>query len=132
MDSRYRRGRCDDLDRIRSEHRSPCLLTTLSSCLEEKCIIFNRLDYILNNAISGLDNGVHYTQDLPRFEQGRANTLFRKFIDMPGKIIFDGESFMIKIRKRATTPILKGVKPLKDTLTIPWLDNRKMKIEWTA
>lgn len=73
-----------------------------------------------------------FAQDLPRFEKIRANTLFRKFIDMPGKISFDGQQFKLKIRKHASTPILLGVQKLKNNITIPWLDNKQMSIEWTA
>ena len=72
------------------------------------------------------------SQDLPRFEHRRADTIFRQFIDMPGKILFDGKQFTIKIRKRASTPILKNMKWLKNKITVPWLDNRAVKIEWTA
>ena len=71
-------------------------------------------------------------QDLPRFEKVRANTIFRKFIDMPGKIIFDGQQFKIKIRKHASTPILLGVQKLNNNITVPWLDNKQISIEWTA
>jgi len=60
-----------------------------------------------------------FAQDLPRFERARANTLFRKFFDMPGKIVFDGEKLVLKIRKRACTPILLGVEPLKNAVHIP-------------
>jgi len=73
-----------------------------------------------------------FAQDLPRFERNRANTLFRKFVDMPGKIEFDGEKIVVKIRKRACTPILLGVVPLKNSIPIPWLNNAELSIEWTA
>ena len=73
-----------------------------------------------------------FSQDLPRFEKNRANSTFRKFVDMPGKIEFDGNKFILRIRKRATTPILLGVEKLKKGIAIPWLDNKKMFIEWTA
>lgn len=73
-----------------------------------------------------------FAQDLPRFEKVRADTIFRKFIDMPGKISFDGQQLKLKIRKHATTPILLGVQKLKNNITIPWLDNKQMSIEWTA
>ncbi|OGV51082.1 MAG: hypothetical protein A3F46_03360 [Legionellales bacterium RIFCSPHIGHO2_12_FULL_42_9] len=71
-------------------------------------------------------------QDLPRFEKVRASTIFRKFIDMPGKIIFDGQQFKIKIRKHASTPILLGVQKLKNNIMVPWLDSKQISIEWTA
>lgn len=71
-------------------------------------------------------------QDLPRFERERANSIFRHFINIPGQIIYDGEKFTLKIRKRAHTPILLGVEKLQQEFSVPWLDNRKIKIEWTA
>jgi hypothetical protein len=38
----------------------------------------------------------------------------------------------IKIRKRAHTPILKGVDKLSKPFQVPWLDNKTIKILWTA
>lgn len=73
-----------------------------------------------------------FSQDLPRFEHQRANTLFRQFINMPGKVIYANNEFTIKIRKRAHTPILKGVKMLKGEMLVPWLENKKLTIQWTA
>lgn len=71
-------------------------------------------------------------QDLPRFERERANAIFRKFINMPGQIAYDGDKFTIKIRKRAHTPILLGVEKLQNGFTVPWLNNKLVEIEWTA
>ena len=53
-------------------------------------------------------------------------------VNTPGQIIYDGENFTVKIRKRAHTPILLGVEKLQQEFSVPWLDNRKIKIEWTA
>ena len=65
-----------------------------------------------------------FAEDLPRFENERADSLFRHFINMPGQVVYDGKEFIIKIRKRAHTPILLGVKRLQKNVKIPWLDNR--------
>ena len=73
-----------------------------------------------------------FAQDLPRFERERADSLFRRFINMPGQVIYDGKEFVIKIRKRAHTPILLGVKCLQQSIKIPWLGDRSLRIEWTA
>jgi transposase len=73
-----------------------------------------------------------FARDLPRFENERANSLFRHFVNMPGQVVFDEKEFVIKIRKRAHTPILLGVKKLQQNIKIPWLDNRLLRIEWTA
>ena len=73
-----------------------------------------------------------FAQDLRRFEGTLAPQLFRKFIDMPGRIIYDGDKFVLKIRKRAHTPILKEVGKLKNPISVPWLDGKFVEIAWTA
>ena len=72
-----------------------------------------------------------FAQDLRRFEKCCAPKIFNQFVDMPGQVVFDGKSFTIKIRKRATTPILMGVEKLKNEMVIPWLDGMPLKIVWT-
>jgi transposase len=71
-------------------------------------------------------------QDLPRFEQQRADSLFRRFIDRPGQISYDGQDFKVTLRKRAHTPILMGVEALQKGVAVPWLDNCIVRYEWTA
>jgi len=52
-------------------------------------------------------------KDLPHFEHERANSIFRNFINILGQVIYNGKDFIIKIRKRAHTPILLGVQKLQ-------------------
>jgi len=73
-----------------------------------------------------------FAQDLRRFENNLSPTIFKKFIDMPGRVIFDGEKFLIKIRKRSHTPILMGIEKLQAPFKVPWLGNKTMEIVWTA
>lgn len=70
-------------------------------------------------------------KDLRRFENVNAPTLFRKFINMPGKVRFNGDIITITIRKRAHTPILKSVSKLNQVINIPWLQNYPLRIEWS-
>jgi len=72
-----------------------------------------------------------FAADLRRFENLRGQSLFRKFVDMPGIIDYDGEKFNVKIRKRNATPVLMGVEKLKGNIAVPWLDNRPVRIIWT-
>jgi hypothetical protein len=72
-----------------------------------------------------------FSADLRRFENMTGQSLFRKFVDMPGIVHYDGERFNIKIRKRNATPLLMGVEKLKDDIAVPWLDNRPARIIWT-
>ena len=71
-------------------------------------------------------------KDLRRFETQLAPAIFRKFINMPGKIAYDGKKFIVKIRKRAHTPVLMGVEKLEKPFPVPWLNNTTIEIRWTA
>ena len=71
-------------------------------------------------------------QDLRRFENNLAPTIFKKFIDMPGRVIYDGNKFLVKIRKRAHTPVLLEVEKLQVPVKIPWLNGKLLEIVWTA
>jgi transposase len=73
-----------------------------------------------------------FARDLRRFEKTLAPTIFRQFIDMPGRVIYNGEKFLVKIRKRSHTPILKGIEKLNHPFPVPWLDDKTMEIVWTA
>jgi hypothetical protein len=73
-----------------------------------------------------------FAQDLRRFEDVLAPQLFRNFVDMPGRVVYDGQRFQIKIRKRAHTPILKEVERLQRPIHVPWLDSKPVEILWTA
>ena len=73
-----------------------------------------------------------FAMDLPRYEKTRAPTLFKRFINFPGRIEYNGQSFKVKIRKRAHTPILLGVKKLTQPISVPWLNNKRLHIVWTA
>lgn len=72
-----------------------------------------------------------FAKDLRRFEKCTPQKIFKQFIDMPGQVVYDGKSFTVKIRKRATTPILLGVEKLKKEIYVPWLNNKPLKIVWT-
>ncbi len=73
-----------------------------------------------------------FSKDLPRFQHQRANSIFNRFINMPGKISYDGTEFVVKIRKRAHTPILLGIAALAKGVSVPWLENKKLRVQWTA
>lgn len=73
-----------------------------------------------------------FAQDLRRFEKKLAPTIFKKFINMPGKVVYDGNKFLVKIRKRAHTPVLKEVEKLQKPIDVPWLDSKSVEIIWTA
>ena len=72
-------------------------------------------------------------QVLRRFENNLAPTVDRKFIDVPGRVEYDGEKFIIKIRKRGHTPVLLGVDKLQSSFRVPMsLTGKSIEIIWTA
>lgn len=71
-------------------------------------------------------------KDLRRFENHDSKTIFRKFINIPGKVVYDGVKFQIQMRKRAHTPIIKGIEKLNRPFKVPWLNNNEIEIIWTA
>jgi len=73
-----------------------------------------------------------FARDLRRFEHHDAKTIFRKFINMPGHVVYDGNRFIVKIRKRGHTPVLKSVDKLSKPIAVPWLDGKTVEIVWTA
>jgi transposase len=73
-----------------------------------------------------------FANDLRRFEKNLSPTLFKKFINIPGKVIYDGNKFQIQMRKRSHTPILLDVEKLQKPFVVPWLNNKEMEIIWTA
>jgi hypothetical protein len=70
-------------------------------------------------------------RDLPRFENHLAPDIFRRFIDMPGAVHYDGERFEVRLRKHAHTPILLGVKKLRQPVQVPWLGGRALSVRFT-
>ena len=70
--------------------------------------------------------------DLRRFEHCLAPTIFKKFIDMPGRLVYDGKNFQLRIRKRAHTPVLLDNPKLNTPFAVPWLGKRTIEIIWTA
>ena len=75
---------------------------------------------------------LRFAQELRRFEKHLAPVIFRKFINMPGVVSYDGNKITVKIRKRAHTPILMSVDKLRKPFRVPWLNNLPMEIIWTA
>ena len=71
-----------------------------------------------------------FAENLKRFKCS-AEKIFKQFVDMPGQIEYDKKSFIVKIRKRSTTPILLGVEKLNKDIIVPWLDDIPLKIVWT-
>jgi hypothetical protein len=51
---------------------------------------------------------------------------------MPGRVVYDGNKFEVRIRKRAHTPVLREVEKLQTPFQVPWLFGKTVEIIWTA
>jgi len=69
-------------------------------------------------------------KDLKRFENCTPKTIFSDFINCTckGKVV--GDEIIIKMKKKATTPIFKSSEIFKKSYLVPWLGNKKLRYEW--
>ncbi len=67
------------------------------------------------------------SEKLRGFEQIRAATIFRQFIDMKAEILVQGNNVIVTFPRRAHNPILKAAQIDKLAPPIPWLGNRRLQ-----
>lgn len=98
------------------------------NALSSPIMVRIHFDLLLSIVASSLYHS--FAKELPRFEKHLAPDIFRRFINVPGTVHFDGEKFEVRIRKRAHTPILLGIKKLQQQIDVPWLDRRRLTIRF--
>jgi len=69
-------------------------------------------------------------KDLKRFEDCTPKTIFSDFINCRCKGEVIGDEIIIKMKKKATTPIFKSSDIFQKSYPIPWLGNKKLRYEW--
>ena len=71
-------------------------------------------------------------KDLKRFEDCTPKTIFSDFINCRcnGKVV--GDKIIIKMKKKATTPIFKSNDIFQKSYSVPWLGNKKLRYEWIS
>lgn len=72
------------------------------------------------------------TQELKGFKRCRSQTIFSKFINVPGKIVIDDEAIVVKLKKNAQTPVLKSNETFRKKWKIPWWNDRILRFEWIS
>jgi transposase len=70
------------------------------------------------------------SQKLRGFEQCRASTIFRQFINMRADIVVRGDFVTVRFPRRAHNPIIKGARLDKTAPRISWLGNRHLRFEF--
>jgi transposase len=70
------------------------------------------------------------SQKLRGFEDCRAATIFRQFIDMKADIVIRGELIRVKFPRRSHNPIIKAAQLDKKATRISWLGNKRLQFEF--
>ena len=70
------------------------------------------------------------SQRLRGFEECRASTIFRKFINMKADVAIREGDIIVKFPRRAHNPIVKSAQLDKTPCTISWLGDRRMRFEF--
>jgi transposase len=68
-------------------------------------------------------------QRLPGYATATPDTLQRRFLDTPGKIINHGDTITVRLKRRAYSPVLRQADLPTDT-TVPWWGNRTLHYEF--
>lgn len=71
-------------------------------------------------------------KDLKRFDDCTPKTIFSDFINCGCKGEVSGDEIIVKMKKKATTPIFKSNEIFQKSYPIPWLGNKKLRYEWTS
>jgi len=71
-------------------------------------------------------------KDLKRFEDCTPKTIFADFINCRciGEVV--GDKIIIKMKKKATTPIFKSNDVFQKSYHIPWLGNKRIRFDWIS
>jgi transposase len=70
------------------------------------------------------------SEKLRGFEDCRAATIFRQFINMKADIVIRGEVIRVKFPRRSHNPIIKAAQLDKNATRISWLGNKRLHFEF--
>jgi len=71
-------------------------------------------------------------KDLKRFEDCTPKTIFADFINCRCIGEVDGDEIIIKMKKKATTPIFKSNDVFQKSYHVPWLGNKRLRFDWIS
>ena len=71
-------------------------------------------------------------KDLKRFKECTPKTIFSDFINCKcnGEVVDD--EIIIKMKKKATTPIFKSNEVFQKSHPVPWLGNKRLRFDWIS
>ena len=87
-----------------------------------------RIDFDILLTLIGQATYHILAQKLRGYERCGADTIFRKFIDTPGKILIGKKEIEVRLNKRANNPILLKSGLLNSPFSLPWIKGKKIII----
>lgn len=69
-------------------------------------------------------------QQLRGHEHSQAGTLYRRFIDTPGQLLFSQQGLTVRLRPRSHTPVLLHSQLAHRLVQVPWLADRELRFEF--
>jgi len=88
------------------------------------------LDVVLSVAASAAYRWL--AAQLKGYETATARTIWEKFLDRPGKVLVREHEIVVKVRRFSRAPLLLDTKVVRDRPSVPWLGNRRLRIEVTG
>ncbi len=73
-----------------------------------------------------------FARDLRRFEDCTPKTVFADFINCGCKGEVVGNEVIIRMKKKATTPVLKSMERFQRSWPVPWWGGKEVRYEWIA
>lgn len=68
-----------------------------------------------------------FARDLPRYERALPDTLYRHFVDIPGRIHINDDHVTVRLDRRAENPVLLAADYDNTDVPIPWWNNRRLR-----
>lgn len=92
-----------------------------------------RINVDMDVVLSVIASGCYrwFANQLKGFEKATAKRIWNTFLDRPGKVKLMDNDVVLSIRRFSKAPVLLESKLSRDQTQIPWLGNRKVKIEIT-
>ncbi|MGI0129710.1 MAG: hypothetical protein ACREDE_04160 [Thermoplasmata archaeon] len=88
------------------------------------------LDVVLSVAASAAYRWL--ASQLKGYETATARTIWERFLDRPGKVSVGDKEVVVKVRRFSRAPVLLDAKVARERPSIPWLGDRRLRIEVTG
>lgn len=71
-----------------------------------------------------------FARELNGYEKIKPKPMFSKFINTTGKVIVEGDSVIVRMRKNAHAPVIKSNPTFRKAWPVPWWGGKRLGFEW--